>query len=234
MGWLGNGWIQDLRHAVRTLRLSPGFTLVAVGTLGLALGVNAGIFSVVDAVLLRPLPFPEANRLVHIAGTAPGTDLPDEFPVPLEFFLQFQEQSKLLDGLAPHINFTNTLRVGDRAERLRMAVSTASLFPTLKRAPILGRVPTAEDEDRVALLSHGLWMSWFGGDTAVIGRSYYVGGEQRTVIGVMGPDFRFPVDGVTLWIPDVIRPDSIEPGGFGMPLVGRLRPGVTIPTSSGS
>ena len=73
-----------------------------------------------------------------------------------------------------------------------MAVSTPSLFPTLGVAPVLGRVPIPEDEDRVALLSHGLWMSWFGGDTAVIGRSYYIGGEQRTVIGVMGPEFRFP------------------------------------------
>jgi predicted permease len=110
-----------------------------------------------------------------------------------------------------------------------MAVSTASLFPTLKVAPALGRVPTEEDEDRVALLSDGLWRSWFGADTNVIGRAYYIGGEQRTVIGVMGPEFRFPVDGATLWINDVVRPDSIEPGGFGMPLVARLRPGVTIP-----
>ena len=115
-----------------------------------------------------------------------------------------------------------------------MAVSTASLFPTLGAAPILGRVPLPEDEDRVALLSHGLWTSWFGGDTAVIGRSYYIGGKDRTVIGVMGPDFRFPVDGVTLWITDVIRPEDIEPGRFGMPLVGRMRPAWTFPTSSGS
>src|SRR6185312_8374038 len=196
---------------------------------GLALGANAGIFSIVDAVLLRPLPFPRPDRLVYIGGTAPGSDLPSEFDLPAEFFLQYRDQSKLLEGLAPYDDFTNTLRVGDRAERVRMAVSTPSLFPVLGVAPVLGRVPVPEDEDRVALLSYGLWRSWFGGDTAVIGRSYYIGGTQRTVIGVMGPDFRFPVDGVTLWIPDVIRPDSIEPGGFGMPLVGRLRPGATIP-----
>lgn len=228
MRWLRDGWIHDLRQAVRALRRSPGFTLVAVGTLGLALGVNAGIFSIVDAVLLRPLPFSEPDRLVYIGGTAPGSDLPDEFPVSLEFFLQYQEQSKLLEGLSPYDDFTNTLRVGDRAERVRMAVSTASLFPTLGVAPVLGRVPLPEDEDRVALLSHGLWTSWFGGDTAVIGRSYYIGGKERTVVGVMGPKFRFPVDGATLWITAVLRSEDIEPGRFGMGLVGRMRPGVTI------
>jgi putative ABC transport system permease protein len=229
MRWLSNGWIQDLRQAVRTLRRSPGFTLVAVGTLGLALGVNAGIFSIVDAVLLRPLPFPEPDRLVYIGGTAPGSDLPDEFDLSAEFFLQYQDQSKLLEGIAPYEDFTNTLRVGDRAERVRMAYSTPSLFPTLGAAPILGRVPLPEDEDRVALLSHDLWTSWFGGDTAVIGRSYYIGGKDRTVVGVMGPEFRFPVDGVTLWITDVLHQEDIEPGRFGMALVGRMRPGVDIP-----
>ena len=229
MRWLRNGWTQDLRQAVRALRRSPGLTLVAVGTLGLALGVNAGIFSIVDAVLLRPLPFPEPNRLVYIGGTAPGSDLPSEFDLSLEFLLQYQEQSKLLEGIAPYADFTNTLRVGDRAERVRMAVSTASLFPTLGAAPILGRLPVPEDEDRVALLSHRLWTSWFGRDTAVIGRSYYIAGQDRTVIGVMGPEFRFPVDGATLWFTDVIRPEDIEVGRFGMSLVGRMRPGVDIP-----
>ena len=228
---LGDGWIHDLRQAIRALRRSPGFTLVAVGTLGLALGVNAGIFSIVDAVLLRPLPYPEPDRLVYIGGAAPGSDLPDEFYLPLEFFVQYQDQSKLLEGLAPHVNFTNTLRVGDRAERVRMALSTASLFPTLGVAPVLGRLPLPQDEDRVALLSHNLWTSWFGGDTAVIGRSYYIGGQERTVVGVMGPDFRFPRDDITLWITDVIRPEDIEPGRLGMEmaLVGRMRRGVDIP-----
>ena len=229
MRWLRNGWSHDLRHAVRALRRSPGFTLVAVGTLGLALGVNAGIFSVVDAVLLRPLPFPEPDRLVYIGGTAPGSDLPSEFDLPLEFFLQYQEQSKLLEGLSPYESFTNTLRVGDRAERVRMAVSSPSLFPTLGVTPILGRLPLPEDEDRVALLSHGLWQSWFGGDSAVIGRSYYIGGDQRTVIGVMAPEMRFPRDDVTLWITAVFRPEDVEPGDFRMGLVGRMRPGVGIP-----
>jgi putative ABC transport system permease protein len=227
--WLGNGWSQDLRHAVRALRRTPGFTLVAVGTLGLALGVNAGIFSIVDAVLLRPLPFPEPDRLVYIGGTAPGSDLRGEFQLGPEFLIQYREQSKLLEDVAPYDDFTNTLRVGDRAERVRMAVSTPSLFPILGVTPVLGRLPVAEDEDNVALLSHGLWESWFGGDTAVIGRAYYIGGKQRTIIGVMGPEFRFPVDGATLWITAPIRPEEIVPGQFGMGFVGRLRPGADMP-----
>ena len=137
--WLKNGWSQDLRHAVRALRRTPGFTVVAVGTLGLALGVNAGIFSIVDAVLLRPLPFPEPDRLVYIGGTAPGSDLQGEFQLAPEFLVQYQEQSKLLQGVAPYDDFTNTLRVGDRAERVRMAVSTPALFPTLGVVPVASR-----------------------------------------------------------------------------------------------
>ncbi|HKU63053.1 MAG TPA: ABC transporter permease [Gemmatimonadales bacterium] len=227
--WLSNGWSHDLKHAVRALRRTPGFTLVAVGTLGLALGVNAGIFSIVDAVLLRPLPFPEPNRLVYIGGVAPGSDLHGEFQLAPEFLVQYREQSKLLENVAPYDDFTNTLRVGDRAERVRMAVSTPDLFPTLGVAPVLGRLPTVEDEDNVALLSHGLWETWFGSDTSVIGRSFYIAGQQRTVIGVMGPRFKFPVDGALLWITAPIRPEDIKPGQFGMGFVGRLRPGADMP-----
>jgi predicted permease len=227
--WLQDGWSQDLKHAVRALRRTPGFTLVAVGTLGLALGVNAGIFSIVDAVLLRPLPFPEPNRLVYIGGTAPGSDLKGEFQLAPEFLVQYREQSKLIQDVALYDDFTNTLRVGDRAERVRMAVSTPALFPTLGVMPVLGRLPQDEDEDGVALLSHGLWESWFGSDTAVIGRAYYIAGKQRTIVGVMGPQFKFPVDGALLWITEPIRADDLKPGQFGMGLVARLKPGADMP-----
>ena len=230
MRWLRNGWSQDLRHAVRALRRTPGFTLVAVGTLGLALGVNAGIFSIVDAVLLRPLPFPEPDRLVYIGGTAPGSDLRGEFQLAPEFLIQYQEQSKLLQGVAPYDDFTNTLRVGDRAERVRMAVSTPSLFPTLGVAPVLGRLPAAEDEDRVALLSHGLWKSWFGGDTAVIGRSYYIGGQPADGHRRDGPGVRLPARTASpSGSPRRSVRRSIVPGQFGMGFVGRLRPGADMP-----
>jgi len=222
-----NGWTKDLRHAVRALRRSPGFTLVAVGTLGLAIGANAGIFSVVDTVLLDPLPFPDADRLVYIAASAPGSDMPEEFGVSSEFYLQYKEQATLLEDVSIFIDFTATLRTNNRTERVRMSVMSPSLFSTLQVSPILGRLPVPEDESQVAVISHTLWATWFEADSAVIGRSYEMGGGSRTVIGVMGPDFWFPNDRVLLWIPQNIRAEGIVPGRFGQPLVARMAPGAT-------
>ena len=223
-------WTRDLLYAARNLRRAPGFTLVAVGTLGLAIGANAGIFSVLDAVVLDPLPYQDAGRLVHIGATGPGSDLPDEFGVSMEFFVHYREESRLLEEVALYNSFTNTLRVDDRAERVRMSAPSLSAFGTLGVTPILGRLPTAEDEGRAAVLSHGLWTDWFGADPSVLGRSIDAGGDTRTVVGVMGPDFWFPDDGTLLWIPQVVRPTEITPGRFGLSVVGRLAPDATPET----
>jgi putative ABC transport system permease protein len=227
MGNIRNNWVADLSHAARALRRSPGFALVAIGTLGLAIGANVGMFSVVDAVLLRPLPYGDVDRVVFIAGAAPGSDMSDEFGVSTEFYLQYLEQSQLLEDVAIYGSFTSTLRALDRVERIRMSRGTISLFSTLSATPILGRLPVAEDEAGVVVLSHGLWQSWFGGDSAVLGRTYDVSGESRTVIGVMGPEFRFPVDDTQLWFPALVTLDRITPGRFGIPMVARMKPGVT-------
>ena len=220
-------WIRDLRHALRALRRAPGFTATAVGTLGLAIGVNAGMFSVVNKVLLDPLPFPDADRLVYIAATAPGSDLPGEFGVANEFFVQYEEQSRLLEDVSTFNSFTSTMRAGDRVERIRMSQPTTSLFTTLGARPIRGRLPEPKDEGRVAVISHALWQSWFGGDEGVVGRDYYIGGQNRTVVGIMGPEFRFPSDETLVWISSTIRADGIVPGRFGQPLVARMAPGAT-------
>jgi len=225
--WTMDGWTRDLRHALRSLRRAPGFTAVTVVTLGLAIGANAGIFSVVDTVLLDPLPFGNADRLVYIGASAPGSDMPDEFGVSVEFVVQYRERSQLLEEVSTYNSFTATLRAGDRVERIRMSMPTTSMFSTLDVTPVLGRLPTAADEDRVAVISHALWVTWFGSDPDVLGRTYEMAGAPRTVIGVMGPEFRFPDDGTLLWIPVVIRPVDIVPGRFGLPVVGRMAPGVT-------
>jgi predicted permease len=227
MRWSGTEWMTDLRHAVRSLRRSPGFAVVSVGTLGLAIGATTAIFAVVDTVLLRPLPYANVDRLVHIAASAPGSGMPDEFGVSAEFFVQYKERSKLLEDISTYNSFTNTLRVGDRVERIRMSWPTSSLFTTLGARPILGRLPNAADDDRVIVLSHALWETWFGADSAVIGKAVDVGGGSRTVVAVMGPDFKFPNDGALLWLSSDIRPTGITPGRFGPPLVARMKPGVT-------
>lgn len=222
------GWTMDLRRAMRTLARSPGFTLIAAGMLALAIGATASMFAVVDTVLLQRLPYAHPERLVAIAASAPGSDFPAEFDASGEFFLEYQENSQLLEDIATTGSFTSTLRSGDRVERVRMSWPTNSLYSTLGVTPILGRLPVAEDESNVALISHALWMSWFGGDPGVIGRTINASGADRTVVGVMGPEFRFPTDDTLLWISYTLLPSSIEaPGDFDWPMIGRLKPGVT-------
>lgn len=221
-------WMTDLRQAIRTLRRTPGFVLISVAMLGLAIGAMAGMFSVVDTILLKRLPYADPDRLVYIAASAPGSQLPAEFDPSPEFFLQYQEQSKLLEDVSTTSSFTSTFRVGDRAERVRMSWPTNSLFSTLGVKPILGRLPVEEDEDRAIVLSHALWTSWFGSDPSVIGRSFDLLEQRRTVVGVMGPEFRFPTNDTMLWISYTIKPTSIERlGDFDWPMIGRMAPGAT-------
>ncbi len=215
-------------QAMRSLRRAPGFVGICVGMLGLAIGATAAMFSVVDTVLLQRLPYADPERLVHIAASAPGSQLPAEFDPSPEFFLQYQEQSKLLEDVATTTSFTSTLRLGDRVERVRMGWPTSTLFSTLGVQPILGRLPVADDEDRVILLSHRLWETWFEADPGVIGRSLEVLGEPRTVVGIMAPDFQFPRNDVMLWISSTLRPSDIEiTGDFDWPMIGRMVPGAT-------
>ena len=221
-------WGRDFWHAARSLRRTPGFAAVTIVTLALAIGANAAIFSVVDAVLIRPLPYPHADRLLYLAATAPESDRPPEFGVFDEAFVHYRERSRLVEDLAYYNWFTSTLRVGDRAERVRMSSPTYTLFSTLGVTPLLGRLPVAEDEGRVAVISYTLWQTWFGGDPNVIGRAYQMAGDPRTVIAVMGPDFRFPTDTTLLWLPATIRAAGVRAGvGGGGPVVARMAPGAT-------
>jgi predicted permease len=218
--------------ALRALRKAPAFTLTAVGTLGLAIGASAAIFTLVDAILLEPLPYPDPDRLVMLQGSAPGTDVGDQFGLSTEFLVEYHENADLLEGVASFNTFTSTLRTDERVDRVQMSNPSLELFATLGVQPLLGRLPTVEDGDRVAILSHGLWIEWFGGDANVLGRSYSIAGQMRTVIGVMPPDFDFPRETITLWFPSPVLvavatgQAQIRPGNFGLPLVARVKPGV--------
>jgi len=225
MSLILNGWGAELRHAVRTLRRTPGFTATVVGTLGLAIGAIAGVFTVLDRVLLSPLPYGHSDRLVYLAGEAPGSDMKGEFGVAGEFLLQYRE-ARLVEDVAVYGSpVTQSLRVGDRVERIRMAFATNSLYSTLGAQPAIGRLPVKEDESRVVVISDALWRSWFGSDPSVLGRTYEIAGATRTIVGVMRPEFRFPNDGALLWLPIEVRAEGLQPGRFGMSMIGRLAPG---------
>jgi predicted permease len=183
---------------------------------------------VVNTLVLQPLPYGHPDRLVYIASTAPGSDMQGEFGGGDEFYLQYKEKSHLLEDVAVFNSFTNTMRTPDRVERIRMSAPTNSIYSTLGARPILGRLPVAEDEDNVVVISYALWNSWFGKDPSVLGKVYEMGGKNRQIVGVMGPDFRFPSDNTMLWISGEILPKDVRPGQFGDEMIGRLAPGATI------
>ena len=220
-------WMRDLRHAARSLLRAPAFTIIAALTLALAVGATTAIFSVVDTVLLDPLSFPEPDELVVIRGTAPGTDLEEEFGLGAEFYLTYKDNARSLRDLAFAGGAQTTVRSGDNVERLVIATGPPSLFTTLGVTPVVGRVPTmADEEGQVVVLSYKLWGDWFARDPAIVGKTIDVSGAPRTIIGVMPPSFEFPSEETTLWLHDLITP-PVNPGGFNLFLVGRLAAGAT-------
>jgi putative ABC transport system permease protein len=220
-------WVADFRHGWRALARTPVFLVTCVATLALAMGAVVGMFSVVNTVLLRPLPFPDSDRLVVVSGTAPGSDLPALFGPGQEFYLHYKERSQLLDGIFMFGAGTSTLRTDNRVERIPMAFPTNGIYATLGVRPRLGRLPVPDDGDRVVLISDRLWTTWFGRDPSVVGKSYFVSGEMREVIGVMPPEFSFPFDETLLWVAGEVRPGQVRPGQLGPPLIARMKPGVT-------
>jgi predicted permease len=211
----------DVRHALRSLRRAPGFTAAAVLTLAVSIGANTAIFSVVDTVLLDPLGFPNPDRLVVIRASAPGSDLRGEFGVASEFFVQYREAKTLVD-LGLFQTGQTTVRSGKQSERLYFSTASPSLFSTLGVKPMIGRLPTeADKEAEVVVISHWLWTTWFASDASILGQPIEVSGRPRTVVGVMGPDFRFPQERIAVWLHDLVT-EPITPGNFGLNLVGRM------------
>ena len=218
---------RDIRHAWRALRRTPGFLITSVVTLGLAIGAVTGMFNVVNTVILKPLPYPNVDRLMTVWGSAPGSELPKRFGVWSEFYLHYKERSKLIDDAFVFMNGMSTLRTDQRVERVGMSWVTNDMYTTLGVRPQLGRLPVAEDNDDVVVISDQLWNSWFSRDPSVIGKSYFVSDSLKQIIGVMPADFWFP-DSTQLWVANPIRVEDVRLGrGGSMPMIARLKPGVT-------
>jgi putative ABC transport system permease protein len=222
-----NTLLADLRYGVRSLAKHPGFTTVALLTLALGIGANTAIFSVVNAVLIRPVPFADPERIVWLWDTIP--QLPTA-PTSLPEFLDWKEQNRSFEYLAAFQGGNMFLDAGDGTEDVPVGLVTPQLFSLFRVNPILGRTFTDEEtlpgRFRVAVLGHSLWQTRFGSDPNVLGRTIQLNGRAYTIIGVMSPGFSFP-DRAMLWRPLPIDPTALDRGPHYLRVVGRLKAGVT-------
>ncbi len=233
-----NWLLQDIRYAFRMLFKSWGVTLIAVATLALGIGANTAIFSVVDAVILRPLPFRDAGRLVSVTETLPGFS--SAIPMNAPDFHAFNERQNVFSAMGIYSNKHFDLSGTDTAERVNGARASASVFPLLGVSPILGRTYTEEEDHpghAVVILSYGLWQRHFGGDENVVGKTIQLNREPYTVIGVMPKTFAFPQYGegwgnepAALWVPMAFTQEENSGWGnmYNHSVVARLKPGVTL------
>ncbi len=231
MNWL----LQDFRYALRQLSRNRGFTAVAVLTLALGIAANTAIFTVVNAVLLRPLPYKDSQRIVRVWNTFPPRGL-TELPVSEPEFLEFH-QSRSFDHIGAFVTGAVNLSRAGNPERVTETWASADVFLATGAETILGRVFSPEDDQRgqnqVVVLSYRLWQSRFGSDPTIIGKSITLNNESKTVIGVMGPGFKFPADEVDLWTPLAMDPASKNPELHYLNVVAHLSPGTTLEKAKG-
>jgi putative ABC transport system permease protein len=223
-------FLQDLRFGMRMLRRNPGLTCVAILTLSLGIGANTAIFSVVNAVLLRPLPYRDPDRLVLLSHYQDHESTVDAD------FLDWRDQAKAFERIAAYQIGAADLTGSGAAERLAAGFVSAELFATLGVAPALGRAFTPEEDTKggppVVILSDGLWRRRFGADPQVIGKAIRLeavrlGSQSRTVVGVMPPGFRFPGES-DLWLPLSINfAEASRPNNYRVNVIARLKAGLT-------
>ena len=219
--------IDDIRYATRSLIKKPGFTAVAIITLALGIGASTAIFSVLDAVLLRPLPFPQQDRIVEVRElNENGRGMPFTEPN----FLDLKARSRSFDALAQYSAWPDAVAGGSEPVRTGVAGASSEFFRVLGVAPVLGRLfgPELEGQDRhVAVVSHGFWKRLLGGRTDFEGTSLRISGRSFAVIGVLPPDAAFPPD-TDVWYPREISPPDTGRTAHNWRVAGRLKRGVTV------
>jgi putative ABC transport system permease protein len=230
-------WL-DLRFAARMLRKNLGFTLVAVLTLALGIGANTAIFSVVNAVLLKPMPYQDAERLVYISQTVLQNGATGA-PVSFTKYEQIREQSRALESTAAYYTLSLSLVTQREPEAIPAARVTGDFFKVLATTPVRGRTFLSEEEQPggsdVAIVSDAFWHSHFGGEENLLGRTLTLDGKNMTVVGILPPSFRFPMQfpEPQIWLPRVdenanLRPEQVRTGAGYLGVIGRLRQGSTL------
>jgi predicted permease len=230
--------MQDLRYALRQLRKNPGFAAVAVITLAFGIGANTAVFSVVDAVMLRPLPYHQPERLIEAQSI--GTRDPRPHAISYPDFFDWRSQNHTLEHLVAYHDMQFTMTGLQRPVQVDTEVVSWDLLPALGARPELGRGFTSDEEKtgtHVVIISHAVWESQFGADKSVIGRAVRLSGDLYTVVGVMPPSFRFPITRPTngIWTTPAIDDDPSDPtsniknrGSHFLNAFGRMKPGVRV------
>jgi putative ABC transport system permease protein len=234
----------DLRYAFRQLIKAPGFTIVAVITLALGIGANSAIFSVIDAVLLRSLPFPNPDRLTMIWATAPQHPDNNRQVHSYPDFLDLRAQNHTFTAMAAYSGVSAIWGTGDDSVNVPGLAATSDIFKVLKTEPLLGRGFSREDETpgaaRVVVIAYAFWKRHFGGDPNIIGRQVKMVGKPYTVTGVMPPGWKFPIQNEAVdFIAPLYQlfsgppPDPIDRrGAHFLPVVGRMKPGISLQTAT--
>ena len=233
--------LRDLRYGVRTLRKSPGYSAVILLAMILGIGANTAIFSVINAILLRPLPYKDPDRLVLIRDNFVKQGLENVWLSPAEY-LDIKKQNQVFEDVAAFATTNYNLTENGEPERIEGLRVTASLFPLLGAAPMRGRVFSAEEDqpgnDNVVVISYGLWQRRFGSDPNVLNKTLQLSGKTYTIIGIASPDFRFPLTNVALgqpafrtnvWTPLAFDANALaERGSRNLNVIARLKPNVSF------
>ena len=228
--------MNDLRYALRSLLKQPGFAAVVVITLALGIGASTAIFSVVNGVLLRPLPFPNSDRLHVIWGNYRSLNI-ERLPAKAAEYEDYEKQTQVFDSVAAYTNHSFNISSGSEPERIRGAYVSANLFPLLEAQAAAGRVFTADErQDAVVVLSDGFWRRRFAGDPNVINQSITLDNQNYTVIGIMPAAFQFPHasfswgEPADVWLPLNYTGEQVtnRRGPYFLHVLGRLAPGVTL------
>jgi hypothetical protein len=227
--------LTDFRYATRRLRRNPGFTTLCVLTLALGIGANSAIFSVINGILLKPLPYPHPDELIDLNHTAPGVNFPDADPAPFLYFT-YREQGRSFQSIGLYSWDFRTITGLAEPEEAQCLNVTAEVLPMLGMQPTLGRWFSEKDDapgsPPTMVLMHGWWQARFGGDRSVLGRQIVVNGISREVIGVMPADFRLLDRDAAFLLPLQFDRNKAFLGQFDYPGIARLKPGVTIEQAS--
>jgi putative ABC transport system permease protein len=223
--------LQDIRFGVRMLGKNPGVSLLAVFALALGIGANSAIFSIVNAIMLRPLPVKDPASLVMLFETNPQAGIARGLVSHFNF-VDWKEQSNAFSDVAAFSSQSFNLRSGAEPERLSGTRVSSNFFRLVQANPVVGRVFTADEDkpgnNRVAILSHNNWQQRFGSDPNIEGKTLVLDGASYTVVGVMPPDFQFPEKKVDLWTPLAFDSSAADSEAHNLNVVARLKPNVTI------